>query len=153
MANNIGVIDPGYEGPLSSVLVNYGKNAFRLNENDIFLRLTFSKFDEPKKNIDIQYGPFGKKEYQVNKRTSAIEYLGNAFIDIEDIIKHKVTSSLTKMITNFGLWAVAFGLLFAGATYIISVKDDDATKIKNLEEQINSFQFKSKYTSRKSSEI
>lgn len=139
MANNIGVIDPGYDGPLSSVLVNFGKNAYGLNENDVFLRLTFSKFDEPNQNIDIEYGPFGKNEYEVNRRTSAIEYLGNAFIDIEDIIKNKVTSSITKMVASFGLWAVAIGLLFAGASYLINIKDDDSIKIKNLEEQIYLF--------------
>ncbi|MGB0788253.1 MAG: dCTP deaminase domain-containing protein, partial [Marinirhabdus sp.] len=108
MANNIGVIDPGYEGPLSSVLVNFGKEAYELKENEIFLRLTFSTFNEPSENIPIEYGPFERKEYETNKRADTIEYLGNAFIDIEKSIKNKVKSSLAKMITNFGLWAIAF---------------------------------------------
>ena len=139
MANNIGIIDPGYDGPLSSVLVNFGKKAYELKKDDIFLRITFSKFKKPENNIDLKYGPFERKEYVTNRRSAAMDYLGNAFVDIEDNIRRKVTSTTTKMATNFGLWAAAFGLLFAGITFIVNIKDDDSQKIKNLQEQVNLF--------------
>lgn len=139
MANNIGIIDPGYEGPLSSVLVNFGKEAFKLKTNDIFLRVTFSEFSSPTKNIDLKYGPFPRKDYVTATRSAAMDFLGNAFVDIEDNIKKKVTSTTSKMATNFGLWIAAFGLLFATMTYIFSTKDDDSAKINNLQEQINLF--------------
>lgn len=139
MANNIGIIDPGYEGPLSSVLVNFGKNSYELKENEVFLRITFSEFQTPSENIELDYGLFGRKEYHVNKRTSTIEFLGNAFVDIEENIKKKVTSSITKMIGNFGLWATAFALLIAGIGLILNYTNNDSNKIENLQEQINLF--------------
>ena len=139
MANNIGIIDPGYDGPLSTVLVNFGKEAYELKKGDIFLRITFSKFKKPKDNIDLKYGPFDRKEYVTDKRSAAMTYLGHAFVDIEENISKKVTSITSKMATNFGLWAAAFGLLFAAVTFLFSIKDDDSQKIKNLQEQINLF--------------
>src|ERR1041385_9038537 len=38
---NIGIVDPGYEGPLSATLLNFGKKPFPLSRGKIFLRLTF----------------------------------------------------------------------------------------------------------------
>lgn len=139
MANNIGIIDPGYKGPLSSVLINFGKNAYHLKKGDVFLRITFSEFTSPEEGIKLKYGPFKRKEYETNKRSEALDYLGNAFVDIEESIKKKVNSTTTKMATNLGLWIAGFSLLFAGITFLFSIKDDDSTKIENLQEQINLF--------------
>jgi deoxycytidine triphosphate deaminase len=41
LAISIGVIDPKWEGPISSVLLNFGKKAYRLRKGDPFLRVTF----------------------------------------------------------------------------------------------------------------
>jgi deoxycytidine triphosphate deaminase len=42
---NIGIIDPGYHGHLSSFLVNFGKNERTLRTGEVFLRLTFQSLD------------------------------------------------------------------------------------------------------------
>ena len=41
LAINIGIIDPGWEGPISSVLLNFGKEKTPIKNGDLFLRLTF----------------------------------------------------------------------------------------------------------------
>jgi deoxycytidine triphosphate deaminase len=43
---NIGIIDPGYEGPLSATLLNFGKKPFALSRGKVFLRLTFHDCEE-----------------------------------------------------------------------------------------------------------
>jgi deoxycytidine triphosphate deaminase len=41
LAINIGVVDPGWNAPLSSILLNFGKDPYCLRAGDVFLRLTF----------------------------------------------------------------------------------------------------------------
>ena len=47
LAINIGVIDPGWEGPISSLLLNFGKDSYQLRSNQYFLRLTFHTITAP----------------------------------------------------------------------------------------------------------
>ncbi len=47
LAINIGVIDPGWEGPISSILLNFGKDSYQLKNNQPFLRLTFHRITAP----------------------------------------------------------------------------------------------------------
>ena len=49
LAINIGIIDPGYEGPISSTLINFGKRPFRVIPETSFLRLTFHEIDKSSK--------------------------------------------------------------------------------------------------------
>ena len=46
LAINIGIIDPGYEGPISSTLINFGKRTYQITPETSFLRLTFHEINE-----------------------------------------------------------------------------------------------------------
>jgi deoxycytidine triphosphate deaminase len=48
LAINIGILDPGWQGPISSILMNFGKTTYRLKKNEPFLRLTFHEMKPPK---------------------------------------------------------------------------------------------------------
>ena len=48
LAINIGIIDPGWEGPISSFLLNFGKDLYRLKNGEEFLRLTFHSLTRAK---------------------------------------------------------------------------------------------------------
>lgn len=41
LAINTGIVDPGYKGPISSTLINFGKEPFVITNETQFLRLTF----------------------------------------------------------------------------------------------------------------
>src|SRR5437016_3550796 len=41
MALNIGLVDPGYTGPLSTTLVNFSNRPYNIQRGDVMLRLTF----------------------------------------------------------------------------------------------------------------
>ncbi len=49
LAINIGIIDPGYEGPISSTLINFGKRTYEVTPETSFLRLTFHEINETSK--------------------------------------------------------------------------------------------------------
>jgi dUTPase len=46
LAMSIGIIDPNWEGPISSILLNFGKKAYRLRKGDPFLRVTFHPLEQ-----------------------------------------------------------------------------------------------------------
>ena len=67
LAINIGLIDPCYEGPLSSTLINFGSMPFVLEPGTAFLRLTFHRVQpndraEPLKLTHKSYLARTKKE-------------------------------------------------------------------------------------------
>jgi len=47
LALNIGIIDPGFEGPLQSALINFGKTDIRLHAGDVFSRISFHALNAP----------------------------------------------------------------------------------------------------------
>jgi dCTP deaminase-like protein len=46
LALNIGIIDPGWQGKVSSFLTNFSKIGYLLAKGDVFLRLTFYQLSE-----------------------------------------------------------------------------------------------------------
>src|ERR1044071_117888 len=49
LALSIGIVDPGYEGKLSSALINFGRHDKLLASGEVFLRLTFHRIQVPNK--------------------------------------------------------------------------------------------------------
>jgi deoxycytidine triphosphate deaminase len=43
LAINIGIFDPGWYGPASTILLNFGKEPYQIRRDDAFLRLTFHR--------------------------------------------------------------------------------------------------------------
>ncbi|TSB05277.1 hypothetical protein [Sphingorhabdus contaminans] len=83
LALNIGIIDPGYEGPISSFLLNFSKVPFRLAEGDVFLRTHYVALDdtqnvaESKRADDTAY--INEKKQKIAGR------FGNTFLNVDEI--------------------------------------------------------------------
>jgi len=79
LAINIGIIDPGWEGPISSVLLNFGKSNRQLRIDDAFLRLTFHTLLSPAKPAPtIKYT---RAAYESEIKTKLDEHLAESFMD------------------------------------------------------------------------
>lgn len=147
MANNIGLIDTEYEGQLSSVLVNFGKDDYEISKGDSFLRITFTKIQEPTNSIPINYGPFSADTYLNMRKSDSMAYLGNSFVNIDKVTnaaKKEIQKSLAKTALTSGIWIAAVALIMTAVALFMGMKDDtinDTTinKIENLQNQINSF--------------
>src|SRR5437867_407980 len=94
LAINIGIIDPGYSGLISSTLINFSKNPFVLRKGDVFLRLTFQEY-EPQ--AQVAHVVFGDAEYLADKKEKVKKHFSERFLDIkrtaEEVAK-PVTESL-----------------------------------------------------------
>jgi|ERR1700693_6211924 len=79
LAINIGIIDPGWEGPISSVLLNFGKEKYRLKNGEPFLRLTFHTLEVPAKFT--AGAPQDRTSYEAEVRQKFDERLAETFMD------------------------------------------------------------------------
>jgi dUTPase len=99
-AINIGIVDPGYSGLLSSTLVNLGKKAYPLLAGQVFLRLVFHEFTPHPGSTGVTTDD---ERYVADKRTKVKERFAATFLDIPGTV-----SRLSKPIVEdlFGKWKV-----------------------------------------------
>ncbi len=79
LALSTGIVDPGYEGRVASILINFGRQGFSLDEGHPFLRFTFHETKEPE---DFQPPrPVSDAEYYEERRRTALR-LPDTFLDL-----------------------------------------------------------------------
>jgi len=81
MAINVGLIDPGWEGPISSVLLNFGKDPYRLKSGEAFLRLTFHRVTVPANFIPPPARSRATYELEVRQRFD--KRLAESYMDFD----------------------------------------------------------------------
>lgn len=118
LALNIGIIDPGYDGLLSSALVNFSKKDRLLTAGETFLRLTFHRVAEGERSV--RSAPIGNDEYIADKRRKVAENFPKHFLNVDKLVD-EATNDAVKKLRNTFFWGVplmAFGL--AVLTYFIN---------------------------------
>jgi deoxycytidine triphosphate deaminase len=101
----IGIIDPGYEGKLSSFLVNFGKNHRAIKEGEVFLRLTFYSLTG-EKQPDSRRTTIDDSAYLLDKRKNTLEKLGPEFLNIKAIAREVFGTNLVKIVSAAGAAAL-----------------------------------------------
>ena len=76
LAINIGIIDPGYEGLISSTLINFGRTEFPIKDGEVFLRLTFHQIT-PCKNPVARLRQTGRRICPGQNQTRRTQFLDN----------------------------------------------------------------------------
>lgn len=92
LALNIGIVDPGYDGPLSTTLINFGKREFQLDVNSVFLRVTFHECETSSRSTWPQ--PVNRQEYVADKKAK-VQHFGNTFLNLQSAVE-KVTDPIFK---------------------------------------------------------
>jgi deoxycytidine triphosphate deaminase len=129
LAINIGIVDPGWDGPISSLLLNFGRRVHQLRNGDLFLRLTFHSL----KHAGSAEPP-GRRErgaYETEILSKYDERLSNNFMNLrkamDDAKAEYVTEfkDLAKKIALKYLPAVAlfialFTGILAGVTFLLN---------------------------------
>lgn len=144
MAINIGLIDPDYEGPISSVLLNFGKQDFILKPHQQFLRLTFQKFKSlGDKDFTKRFKKTKSYDQYVDARAEeALNKLDTTFSGIDSVLDKKVeikTKDIKETIwgsfTSIS-WAVAtFAILVTFANWILNpIKENPIKKENELQQ-------------------
>ncbi|MEQ7874001.1 hypothetical protein ABDK56_08340 [Sphingomonas sp. ASV193] len=83
LALSIGIIDPGFEGKISSFLINFGKEVRLLQKGEIFLRTTYQKLDGEPSNptpVKLDYD-----EMMRERKRASVEKFEATFLSIDTV--------------------------------------------------------------------
>lgn len=94
LALNVGIVDPGFHAPLSSVLINFGAKRKTLKVGDSFLRITFEKLPEPSELKPIWYT---REEYVRTRIAEAREALDSTFLSFDQLAESVTTAVEQKL--------------------------------------------------------
>lgn len=145
MALNIGLIDPGYKGPLSTTVVNFGNREYNIERDDVMLRLTFFRCESSKavSNLD-------NDKYLKRKRQKILNF-SDTFLNLKPAIEKIASGVFWKYAGISGFFLACFALLVtSGLTFLSrnvwapgdiksSVQSEvRASKVDTLEKQIDS---------------
>jgi deoxycytidine triphosphate deaminase len=110
---NIGVIDPGFEGPLSTAILNFGSNPQTLRKGEPFLRLSFYDLT-PAPTSSSARNICTHAEVIKDITVRALKDFSGDFLDVSDLTE-EIASKQARALRNTligwgGLLAVAFAL-------------------------------------------
>jgi hypothetical protein len=117
LAINIGIIDPGWKGLVSSTLINFGREEVKIAPGETFLRITFHEFQRGTGTFQAPTPPTDVA-YIKDAKTKAITTLSPTFLDVHATAKEaaeQVFGTWGKRISVFlgfvGLIALFFTIL------------------------------------------
>ena len=122
LAISIGIIDPLYEGLMSSTLINFSRSPVSLRAGDAFLRVTFHEYSP---SVGLQAPkPISDREY-LNQRVHKVrKHFSKTFLDLETTVANLTQPVFEK---SFGKWRAGlfvyvplFALLLALLTFFMN---------------------------------
>jgi deoxycytidine triphosphate deaminase len=143
LAINIGIIDPGYKGQLSSVLLNFGKNDYDINIGQEFIRLTFQEFKKPSKSIDIPDLNTTPQKYIQRKKDDSRIYFDELFLSLNNL-SAKIFKDIRNSIIKYGFAiTIAVGIIACLFTtyfnYFNKNYKTNEDKFKVMQDQIDTY--------------
>jgi deoxycytidine triphosphate deaminase len=144
MAINIGIIDPGYCGNLSSTLLNFGKEEFSIQSGERFLRTTFHELN----SVAIDKLATSKnaiyEQYVVTKKVEALKYMDEKFMSFDKEVKLAINKSWESIIKYAGgvsatvaLVALTITLSIFLINYIYNIFKTDSSESYKYQLQLN----------------
>lgn len=109
----VGIVDPGYNGPLSTAVVNFGGKKFDIDKGDAFFRTAFFEHEE----VSIEEQAVERQEYIKTVRSDA-SHFSESFLTIDSLAEE-----IAPKIFGMPRWpiALAFIAMFLAVVGIIMV--------------------------------
>jgi deoxycytidine triphosphate deaminase len=111
LAINIGVVDPGFRGPISSTLINFGRAGFPVEKGTPFLRVSFHRCPQsPRAKHSVQYD---RADYLKRVKQEVLAYSGPTFLNMDATAAKAAASAFDSFKNALFGWATVVGLLVA----------------------------------------
>lgn len=104
LALNIGIVDPLWEGPLSTAFVNFGKRSVKLKKGDPFLRLSFHSVEAEQGFLPVKKS---REAYISDVQGAADKQFGDTFLNISDMLSRHQREAFFQ---NLGWYSIVLGL-------------------------------------------
>jgi deoxycytidine triphosphate deaminase len=152
LALNLGIIDPGWSGPLSTALVNFGNGNFRIAKGDPFFRIMFHQH-APTQAQPQQMPPV--KNY-VDGVVDKSRLFSKTFLGMESLI-HEVSDevlafprwalTLTVVAVVVSILAIYMPIAYTVGEEAFRKKHSNAERIEQLEKDVKLLQTQQKDSS------
>ena len=114
LALNVGIIDPGWDGPLATALVNFGNTNFEIKKGDPFLRVLFNQHLKTdarpqEKNTNLYLNEIREKSARIP----------STFLDLEKLAQEMQSSLYGSPV--FASWLTRIGLYVGVMATIIAI--------------------------------
>lgn len=116
LALNIGVIDPGWEGKVSSFLVNFSKHERLLTQGETFLRLAF----QPLSSNTSSPNAVPDEAYISARRHQAVGRFGRTFLNLPEVIAALTDESLRQWRVRILTYVAPAALALALLTFLLN---------------------------------
>lgn len=116
LAISIGIVDPLYEGLMSSTLINFSRSPVTLRPADAFLRLTFHEYS-PNEGLQPPI-PVSDRKYVHQRLSKVRKHFSKTFLDLETTV-----ATLTQPVFEKGLekWKVGLFFYVPGFAFILAL--------------------------------
>jgi len=142
----VGIVDPGYNGPLTTAVINFGKSDFCIRKGEPFFRTAFFKHD----GSDVVPRVESEAGYLASVEADSTHF-SESFLTIDSLAQELVPKIWG--IPRWGLWlgVIAFGLALFGlvlppVTNMGAEILEKNTKIEMLEKRIENLERNDKVT-------
>jgi hypothetical protein len=119
-ALTVGIVDPGWDGPVSTTLLNFSRQSYAIVKGDAFLRASFFEHAPAAPELLRKSPPVA--EYVSAVRKSAATVFPQTFLDSDKISRAAGEAVLKKIRDEAFAWIAGIALLFAllqiGASYL-----------------------------------
>ena len=111
LAINIGVVDPGFHGPISSILINFGRRDFIVKRGAEFMRISFHLCNpSPKANESPKYA---RQQYVSQVRDGVAAYIAPTFLNMEATAEKAAETAFASFKNALIIWATVAAVLLA----------------------------------------
>ena len=101
---NIGVIDPGFVGPISSTLINFGRQPCLIEKGAAFLRISFFRSAPSTRAVSAQN--WDRQTYVDEVKKQALAYSGPKFLNLDDVTAKAAETAFGSFKNSLVLWGV-----------------------------------------------
>jgi dUTPase len=119
LAINIGVVDPNFEGPISSTLINFGAADFIVEPGTPFLRLSFHRCRVSPKSADAQH--WDRKTYVERAGEQVAAYAAETFLNLDQTVAKAGEEAFGAFKQSLILWATLAAVALALITVFVPV--------------------------------
>ena len=117
LALNIGVIDPGYNGLISSTLINFGRADVQVEVGRPFLRVSFHRCPISRRTAEARH--WTRPEYLKHVRQQVLAYSGPNFLNMDQATAEAAKQAFGSFRNALFLWAGVIAVILAVITTLV----------------------------------
>ena len=99
LALDVGMVDPGFEGPIGSIVINFSKNDVPLSTGDEFFRVVFMQHPEVPLNFRSEREKTTALEYAKRRHDEIVRGFPPTFLDTE-VLSDDMAAKITEKVSD-----------------------------------------------------